>query len=191
MVLQDLREKTSAQHRQLESHPLLHQLTSGQLSTGVYNTILQKFYGFFSPLEELISQYSPEDYLEDYQERRKAQLLLQDLNKIDNDHFSQQLPDICDDLPNITNTDGAMGALYVMEGSTLGGQMISRHVEKTLGFTPSNGTAFFYGYGKDTGKRWKKFQQAMQQYTSRQPTHTQLITGAQHTFSKLNTWLSL
>lgn len=190
MVLQNLKEKTSAQHKQLESHPLLHQLTSPHLSIAVYTTILQKFYGFFYPLEQLISQYSPEYYLEDFKERRKAQLLLQDLKQIDKNN-KEHAPDICQDLPLISNIDCAMGALYVMEGSTLGGQMISRHVEKTLGYTPSEGTAFFNGYGKETGKRWKKFQEALCRFGTQRATHQQLITSAQNTFSKLNTWLSL
>lgn len=187
MVLQDLKEKTLEQHRQLESHPLLHQLTSADLSLPVYTTILSKFYGFFSPLEKLVSQCSPENYLADFPERRKTQLFLQDLEKLDQD---VQI-DLCNNLPAIPDIDSAMGALYVMEGSTLGGQMISRHVEKTLGLTPSHGTAFFYGYGKDTGKRWKKFQEALQHFAAQRPSYQQLIATSQDTFYKLNHWLSL
>lgn len=187
MILHDLKEKTSEQHQQLESHPLLHQLTSTNLSLPVYTTILHKFYGYFSPIEELVNQFSLESYLPDFAERRKTQLLLQDLEKLDQEMSIQ----LCDNLPAIYNIESAMGALYVMEGSTLGGQMISRQLEKTLGLTPSRGTAFFYGYGKETGKRWKKFQEGLQRFALAQDDYQTLITTSQNTFFKLNHWLSI
>ncbi len=187
MILQKLKEKTSRQHTDVESHPLLLQLTSGELSLPIYKHILVKFYGFFSPLEERISQHSPEKYLEDFNERRKAILLLQDI-EILNGH---QPIKYCESLPAIDDLYSAMGALYVMEGSTLGGQMISRHVEKALGLTPDQGTAFFYGYGKDTGQRWKAFQQALLALNVSAVQQKKLIAASQETFDKLNHWLSV
>jgi heme oxygenase (biliverdin-IX-beta and delta-forming) len=47
--------------------------------------------------------------------------------------------------------------MYVMEGSTLGGQYIARHVEKTLHFTPGQGNAYFRGYSERTGELWREF----------------------------------
>ncbi|WPP50062.1 biliverdin-producing heme oxygenase [Catalinimonas niigatensis] len=187
MILQDLRAKTFEQHHQLESHPLLHQLTSTDLSLSVYATILHKFYGYFSPLEALVNQFSLESYLPDFAERRKTQLLLQDLEKLDLEISIQ----LCDNLPAIYNMESAMGAMYVMEGSTLGGQMISRQVEKALGLTPARGTAFFYGYGKETGKRWKRFQEGLQRLALTRDDCQTLITTSQNTFFKFNHWLSV
>lgn len=187
MISDLLREKTAEQHRKLESHPLLCKLTSDGLTLSVYAIILDKFYGFFSPLEEAINRFSLEKYLPDFAERRKAQLLLLDLQNLDQASSAQ----FCDQLPEIHDIDSAMGALYVMEGSTLGGQMISRHVEKTLGLTPNHGSAFFYGYGKETGKRWKKFQEALQHLALERPDHHPLVTASQNTFLQFNHWLSV
>ena len=50
-----------------------------------------------------------------------------------------------------------LGAMYVVEGSTLGGQYIARHVEEVLHLQPGNGNAYFRGYGEDTGARWREF----------------------------------
>src|SRR5579875_2795412 len=36
-----------------------------------------------------------------------------------------------------------LGAMYVMEGSTLGGRFIARHVEAVLGLEPGQGDAYF------------------------------------------------
>ncbi|WKN32328.1 biliverdin-producing heme oxygenase [Porifericola rhodea] len=185
MILNDLKEHTSLQHKQLESHPLLHQLTSDDLTLTKYSTILRKFYGFFSPLEERIATHISKEQLADLEKRRKSSLLLLDLERLE-----QTLPtQICEDLPEIKNTAQALGTLYVMEGSTLGGQMIARQLHKSLGLSPERGTAFFYGYGKDTGKQWKRFQAALTQFSEEEPQYQRAIYGAQNTFSKFYNWL--
>jgi heme oxygenase (biliverdin-IX-beta and delta-forming) len=51
---------------------------------------------------------------------------------------------------------GFLGALYVMEGSTLGGQFLARHVEQVLGLTPGQGNAYFQGHGEATGAMWRE-----------------------------------
>ena len=49
-----------------------------------------------------------------------------------------------------------LGALYVLEGSTLGGRLIARHAESALGLTPGLGDAYFRGHGDETGKLWRE-----------------------------------
>lgn len=54
-----------------------------------------------------------------------------------------------------------LGALYVMEGSTLGGRFIARHVETTLGLLPGHGNAYFRGHGEHTGAMWRETTEAI------------------------------
>ena len=54
-----------------------------------------------------------------------------------------------------------LGRMYVMEGSTLGGQYIARHVEETLGIRPGEGNSYFRGYGDATGERWREFREVL------------------------------
>ena len=51
---------------------------------------------------------------------------------------------------------GFLGAMYVMEGSTLGGRYIARHVEEALGLLPGRGNAYFQGHGEKTGSMWRE-----------------------------------
>lgn len=51
------------------------------------------------------------------------------------------------EMPTLTD---AMGALYVLEGAALGGQVIRRHLLARLGFSSS-----FFGEG--AGPRWRAF----------------------------------
>jgi heme oxygenase len=65
-------------------------------------------------------------------------------------------------IPGLTDGDAGyrtafLGAMYVMEGSTLGGQYIARQVEEALGLEPGVGDAYFRGYGERTGEMWRAF----------------------------------
>lgn len=57
----------------------------------------------------------------------------------------------------IGSRDGALGAAYVMEGSTLGGMLLATRVE---GFTSA--TRYLRLRGKETGARWKQFLVALE-----------------------------
>lgn len=49
-----------------------------------------------------------------------------------------------------------LGAFYVMEGSTLGGRFIAKHLEAELGLKPGQGDAYFQGHGEETGRIWRE-----------------------------------
>jgi heme oxygenase len=49
------------------------------------------------------------------------------------------------------------GCLYVLEGSALGGQVISKRVKQALGLGPATGGAYFHGLGRQTASHWSDF----------------------------------
>ena len=79
-----------------------------------------------------------------------------------------------------------MGALYVLEGSTLGGQMIARMLQKNplLNLVPGQ-LNFFLGYKKETGPKWKSFQAALNLLDGETET---LVSTARQTFSLFTQW---
>ena len=64
-------------------------------------------------------------------------------------------------LPNVppptwlTGEADAWGCAYVLEGATLGGQVVTRHLRRT-GF-PDNTLHFYRSYGEQVGPRWRTF----------------------------------
>jgi heme oxygenase len=58
---------------------------------------------------------------------------------------------------NIINIGELIGMLYVIEGSTLGGQLISKHLVNYQGITSETGGCFFGGYGENTTALWTDF----------------------------------
>jgi heme oxygenase len=73
----------------------------------------------------------------------------------------------------------------VVEGSTLGGQVISRQLAK------ANITlrSYFSGYGERTGPLWKAFCQLLSQEAT-PDSQTEIVQSASLTFQKLNAWLN-
>ena len=44
----------------------------------------------------------------------------------------------------------------MVEGATLGGRIIGRHLRDGLGLNASTGASFFAGYGEQTGAMWTR-----------------------------------
>jgi heme oxygenase (biliverdin-IX-beta and delta-forming) len=51
----------------------------------------------------------------------------------------------------------AFGSLYVIEGSALGGQVVTRWLKHHLGLEPGGGASYFHGHGERTGAMWRDF----------------------------------
>ncbi|QMU28915.1 biliverdin-producing heme oxygenase [Adhaeribacter radiodurans] len=191
MILEALKARTATSHRNVEASPLMQPIANRTLTPENYTQILRKFYGFFQPLENAIHHVAGlEYYLPDLATRRKAASILQDLRAIHQENIVLATLPLCPDVPIISDFNGALGALYVMEGSTLGGKFISKIVYETLGFTPENGIAFFNGYGTQTGPKWKAFQEALRRYTSTSTQEEAIVNSATCTFQKLEVWFN-
>src|SRR5690606_27710661 len=117
--------------------------------------------------------------LPDVDERRKTDWILEDLN-----FFCPSRPAIPPNhhTPGIDSSFQAMGALYVIEGSTLGGQMICKMVAKRLGISPGSGFKFFSGYGEDTARMWAEFKDFMNSNQWTREEEREVIDTAERTF---------
>ena len=82
----------------------------------------------------------------------------------------------------------AFGCLYVLEGSTLGGRVISRHVQSRLGSDVPR--AFLDAYGSRTGERWQAFRAALAGAPRNRDVDARIIAGARATFEAFTAWLT-
>jgi heme oxygenase len=122
--------------------------------------------------------------LPDYSQRRKTSALAGDLVSLE---AKQPLLATEQQLPEIHNHLQALGALYVIEGSTLGGKIISKMINQQLGLTDGLGLSFFDGYGNDTELMWQRFRQSIDQQVK--PADEQIIIqSANDTFLKFSNW---
>jgi heme oxygenase len=84
-------------------------------------------------------------------------------------------------IPQVQTLAQVLGSLYVLEGSTLGGQLLTRHFEKSLGLRGGAGCSFFASYGNDVGKMWTEFRNALVNHAD-PSTHPEIIESAIETF---------
>jgi len=78
----------------------------------------------------------------------------------------------------------AFGAIYVIEGATLGGQVIARHIIPSLALDPPNGCRFVLGDGDLTGPRWRETGQALNAFAAANPSRIPaMVDGAINTFA--------
>jgi heme oxygenase len=85
-------------------------------------------------------------------------------------------------LPTIGTKAEALGALYVLEGSTLGGRTILRAL-RSQGVS-TDGLDFLDPYGKDAGVNWRRFLRVLERETATsRTTMNECVSGAIRTFA--------
>lgn len=179
-----LKEATKVNHQSLEKL-LVGKLKSIE-SKQDYVQILQFFYSFFGALEDRINLHFPENPHDPQFVRRKAISLVNDI-----EHLGSTLQEKAkaDDLPGIQNKLQALGALYVIEGSTLGGPVIASIVKRRLNDDGNKSYSFFHGYGEETHDRWATFRQLLDSEPQSNQEKEIIIQTANETFSKFKDWI--
>ncbi|GGH24045.1 biliverdin-producing heme oxygenase [Sphingobacterium alkalisoli] len=175
MLSQNIKESTGAAHQKLEG-TVVRQLKAIR-SNADYAEVLKNFYAYFNAVEKSIAPYMTIEVLPDYADRRNSSHIKQDIEELGGS--VDNLPKA--DVPVIKSTLEALSALYVLEGSIMGGPYIVQMLNK-YGIT--EGTSFFSGYGTDTGKMWGAFTAVLNIYGEDTSSHARAIEVANETFSK-------
>jgi heme oxygenase len=180
-ILDRLRAATADCHQRLEASL---NLLRPSFSRTEYVHLLSAFYGFYSPWEAeawpLLRQTSTM-----LDERRKTPLLKEDLGFFGIDAAQVER---CEALPRLQSAAAALGSLYVMEGATLGGQILFRHFAATLDLD-RQGLTFFYGYGPNTAGMWRRFREEVAAFAT--PANQSAIAeSAIATFESMRQWLT-
>lgn len=183
-ILSRLRAETRSQHEAIERAlmPMADQLT---LHTYVHR--LEQFYGFYKPVEDRIyDDAGPLGAWLALAIRRKTPLLEADLEEL-RQGDGRSLP-LCRHLPRLVSAAECFGCMYVLEGATLGGVLISRHIQTKLGVTPATGGRFYAGYAAQTGAMWQEFRAAITEFSLTTDDQDAVIKTACATFEALLLW---
>lgn len=188
MIMQRLKRDTRIYHEQIEQ---IVDLPSRLRSREGYRAVLVKFYGFYAPLEVGLRRIDGLALaLSDVAVRRKAGLIARDLVALGVPAAELSTLSYCDDLPALPDVAHALGCLYVLEGATLGGQIIARQLTDSLGVTADSGGAFFSGYGPATGPMWRSFGAGLAAYAATPEREAAVVTAARETFRAFERWLA-
>ncbi|HEU4454809.1 MAG TPA: biliverdin-producing heme oxygenase [Longimicrobium sp.] len=187
-ILATLKERTQPHHERVEAN--LGVMDPG-LTRDAYRVLLARFRGFHLPVERRLDALAAWEALGlRADERRKTSWLEADLRALGMDEDALARLPVCSALPALETVDHALGCLYVLEGATLGGAFISRHLARTLGIDAGSGGAFFASYGERRGPMWKSFGRALESYVERRGGEEEILAGARDTFITLDHWLT-
>jgi heme oxygenase len=184
-LLADLRQATRGLHASVESALAVLETT---WTPATYRNLLLRFHGFHRPLDERLTARLVDGSLGTVRFQPRAELLEEDLAKLGGAGLPPGANPRCDVLPPLATPEEAMGCLYVLEGSALGGRVILPWVIRCLG--PESGCRhrFFNPYGSLTGARWGEFCAALEAFSKRTDRPNRVVDGAMGTFDALLAW---
>lgn len=186
-ILERLKLGTHARHVAIESRTVL---LDKNLSYSNYSQCLQRFFGYYAPLEKrMLKSPAWDEAGFVYDNRYKTPQIVQDLLALGVAKNALTSIPQCNTLPELKTTAQLFGCLYVLEGATLGGRIISKHLNAILNLTPDFGCSFFAGYGQQTGSQWKAFGACLTSFATQTGSDDEIIASANKTFQTLDCWL--
>ena len=178
-LLEVLRSDTREQHEALHTHPLLTGLSDSSLTLSDFHHILLAFEAYYSHAEAACQTGFPEDV-------PNAPVL----NWLDSDLAQQAVKSWANRLTfkhaPIDTPSKLAGYLYTKQGSTLGGHVISKHLERQLGLIPRIDQWFFAGYGPHNGAQWKLFVDILERHNEAF-CYDEVVLSARQSFESI-TW---
>ena len=182
-ILDELRHATRAAHDRLEQRL---DLLAQPADRDHFIAVLRGFLGFHRGFEPFLSHHG--EFAGWLAERSQIAALRADLTALGVDDAAIDDAPVCRAAAELTEDRArTWGALYVIEGSTLGGQVITRHLAGTP-WLPAGGLRTFHPYGSQTGHMWNEFRaRLVAATTSLDPLD--VTGGAVSTFSLLAEWL--
>lgn len=180
-----LKAFTSSNHQELEKLLVGHIRSIN--TREAYSDLLQLFSNYFGAIEAQVDPLIGQAVLADYTQRRKTKSLENDIIALGGT-ANRNIQ--AEDVPEITNILQAFGALYVMEGSTLGGPHIVRMIQKKLDTAELKGFSFFQSYGDDMMLMWEKFKQVLDLQAKNEAEQQVILDAANETFLKFKIWIN-
>jgi len=175
MLSTKIKEATKVPHQEVEKK-VVSRIKSIR-SDADYADLLKHFYAYFNVVEKAIAPYITSAILPDLAGRRNASYIKADIEALG--ASTDELPLAV--APEINNIVQAIGALYVLEGSIMGGPYIVQMLQKS-GLT--KGFSFFSGYGEASGQKWNTFVQVLNTIAQNEEEAEQALKSAHETFAR-------
>jgi heme oxygenase len=183
-----LRAQTAPLHREVE---IRLGLPGAIGNRDEYVVWLARFLGLYEPLESSLADFSYwNDLGLELGARNHCSCLVADLAAL-----SANIHDLPRAgrgvLPEFPNFAHALGALYVLEGATLGGRVILRDLEARMRTAIFGATRFFGGRGDAVEPMWTTFRSAVDGFGQERPElRGDVVSGAERTFGAIKDWFA-
>jgi heme oxygenase len=142
-----------------------------------YATLLGRLWSVHDAYEERLAPLNWCSLGVDFASRRRAGWLAEDLMTL-----GALRPKPIGPLARITTIERALGCLYVLEGSSLGGQILLREALKLPGVSITHGARFLHGHGPQTRAMWSNFLRTLNTYEPSGDAAADIERGALEAF---------
>lgn len=182
-LLERLKIETRPAHDRIETAMDIERRIA---SREAYRNLLCRFHGFHVAWEEAAGALAPDPDF--FRQRCKTPLIEADLKALGMSAGEIARLPRCHPLMPMPAPVAVLGSMYVVEGSTLGGAIVAREVERRLGLVAGTGCAYFRSYGRQTAAMWKSFG-TMLMAASSPETDDLVVETASRTFDVMHDWL--
>jgi heme oxygenase (biliverdin-IX-beta and delta-forming) len=185
-----LRTATASVHERMHAHAGFKAASAGTIHPIDYRRLLVRLYGFYKPFEEFARAATERFSIDlDMSVRARAPLLLADLRAIGSDPDANGLisfwrPSIC-----LLSKGSLLGALYVVEGATLGGVGIARALKDRASYT-DKARSFFAGRRERHGVVWHQFLERLELLSENYAAISDAERAALETFAAFESWMA-
>lgn len=184
--LENLRSTTAQSHIGLEDLPISKSILNPAVTNAEYAFYLDLMQDVVKDAEENIFPLTA-TIITDLDERLRNHLLTNDLKALAHTKTVRDVQPLSAGISNLTPAF-ALGILYVLEGSTLGGRVIYKNINTALGHDIENGASYFGGHGGHTGSHWKTFLGMMTQYEAENNNADEIIAGADYCYNAISNY---
>ena len=174
---QALRVATAAVHQRLHGHAGFAAVQDGSILPSQYRQLLMRLYGFHVAFETATGA-APE----------RSGWLAEDLARMGADGGMVDAAPRCADMPALDTPARLLGALYVVEGSTLGGRIMAPRLDGILG-RQAAGRRFLLGRGTATGGAWRLLLGRIEAIGHDPHQRAEAVAAAMQTFAAFEDWL--
>ena len=184
----ELRQATAAVHGRLHHVPVFAALAAGRLDLDGYLDLLGRLHGLHEPFEAAVARAGPPG-LQPGQWRR-AHMLRSDMAALGRSEAAIGA------LPWHPAPSGhwspaqAMGCLYVIEGSTLGGRQLARQLDHLLPTADAAGRTFLLAGTGEDHVRWRDFCAALDACGADPVSRADMVAGAVEAFRCFEAWFA-
>jgi heme oxygenase len=171
----------------MHAHPGFAAAAAGTISGEAYRDLLARLYGFHAAFEDRM-ETAPAAFANaiELPARARAGLLVEDLLALGAARETIDTLPRCGDIPVLRGEGERLGALYVVEGSTLGGAFIA----KALQGVAENARRFFGGYGANHGRLWRNLVKALDRLDDIPAEADDAERVALSTFAAFERWMT-
>ena len=182
-LLKCLREATSRSHNALHQNEMLRPLTEDRITPTAYANLMLRFLGYYRTLDPILiaASTSHAARLSGFTYEPRSPFFEHDLRALNTD--LARVP-VCPRHPNIPTLAAFAGALYVVEGSSLGGSVLERAASRSL---PAEACSYWRWCRENCGDRWRMTERLLVELDATETRHEATRT-AQSTFETMLDW---